>query len=79
MNIRMLTTVEDQVKTFLHTEAADTPAPLNSIAAQRGSMLSRVDDGEIVTMNLHMPEGGEFTVSERQATKLISLGYAEAI
>lgn len=79
MNIRMLTTVEDQVTAFADSEAADTPAPLNAIAAQRGAMMSRKASGEIVTLNWHMPEGGEFAVGDRQGNRLVGLGYAEAI
>lgn len=79
MNIRMTQTVEDQITTLVESEAADTPGPLNDIAAARGSMLSRKASGEIVTQNWSLPAGGEFSVGARQADRLIGLGYAEAI
>jgi hypothetical protein len=79
MNIRMLETVEDMVKAFLDAEAAETPAPLNEIAAQRGGMLSRTVVDDMVHMNWRLPAGGEFTVGDRQGNRLVGLGYAEAI
>ncbi|MFN3892017.1 MAG: hypothetical protein ACK4MV_16600 [Beijerinckiaceae bacterium] len=79
MNIRMLQTVEDQIKAFLDVEAAETPAPLNEIAARSGGAISRTVVDDMAHINCHMPAGGEFTVGARQGKRLVDLGYAEEL
>lgn len=78
MNIRMLQTVEDQVTGFLD-DASVEPKAKNDVAARRGAVLSRRETDEMVTITVVMPEGGEFAVSDRQAKRLVDLGYAEEI
>lgn len=79
MKIRLLQTVEDQITAMADEESAARPKPLNDVAARRGVEISRKAGDEVVTLTWLLPDDGEFEVSERQAKRLIDLGYAEAL